>query len=151
MNIVNGGAHADNGLAFQEFMVFPLGFDRFSEALRAGAEIFHELKKILHAQGLSTAVGDEGGFAPRVTGSKQALDVILDAVKKAGYSAGKDIFVCLDPAASEFYKDGSYHSRRQEALLEGDGRLLRRPRKKLSDRLDRRRPRRGRLGRLESS
>ncbi len=108
MNILNGGAHADNGLAFQEFMVFPLGFDRFGEALRAGAEIFHHLKKILHDQKLSTAVGDEGGFAPRVTGSRQALDLILDAVKKAGYSAGKDVFLCLDAAASEFYKDGVY-------------------------------------------
>ncbi|HVO30867.1 MAG TPA: phosphopyruvate hydratase [bacterium] len=108
MNIVNGGVHADNGLAFQEFMVFPLGFDRFADALRAGVETFHNLKKILHDQGLSTAVGDEGGFAPRVSGTRQALDLIMEAIKKAGYAAGKEIFLALDPASSEFYKDGAY-------------------------------------------
>ena len=108
MNILNGGVHADNGLAFQEFMIFPLGFDRFGEALRAGVEVFHHLKSLLHGQGLSTAVGDEGGFAPRVSGTKQALDLILEAVKAAGYSAGRDLFICLDPASSEFFKDGVY-------------------------------------------
>jgi enolase len=108
MNILNGGVHADNGLAFQEFMVFPLGFTSFGDALRAGVEVFHHLKKGLSDKGLSTAVGDEGGFAPRVTGTKQALDLILEAIKKAGYAAGKDVFLCLDPAASEFFKDGAY-------------------------------------------
>ena len=106
MNILNGGKHADNGLAIQEFMIIPAGFKRFSEALRAGAEIFHRLKKILHERGLSTAVGDEGGFAPQFEGSKpheQALMVILQAVSEAGYKAGHDVYLALDVAASEIY------------------------------------------------
>ncbi len=105
MNIINGGKHADNGLALQEFMIVPAGFDRFSEALRAGAEVFHHLKKILHDQGLSTGVGDEGGFAPVFPGEKpheQAIQVILKAIEKAGYKAGEQIFLALDSAASEF-------------------------------------------------
>lgn len=105
MNIINGGKHADNGLAIQEFMIVPAGFDRFSDALRAGAEIFHRLKKILHKQGLSTGVGDEGGFAPQFTGAKpheQALVAISQAVSDAGYKLGEQIFLALDSAASEF-------------------------------------------------
>ncbi len=105
MNIINGGKHADNGLAIQEFMIVPAGFDRFSDALRAGAEIFHRLKKILHQQGLSTGVGDEGGFAPQFTGAKphdQALIAISQAVSDAGYKLGEQIFLALDAAASEF-------------------------------------------------
>lgn len=105
MNILNGGKHAENGLAIQEFMIVPAGFSRFSEALRAGAEIFHRLKKILHKQGLSTGVGDEGGFAPEFQGEKpheQALVAIMQAISDAGYQAGKDVFLALDSAASEF-------------------------------------------------
>jgi len=108
MNILNGGQHADNGLAFQEFMVFPLGFDRFADALRAGVEIFHHLKKTLADKKLSTAVGDEGGFAPRVENTKAALDVIMAAITKSGYAAGKDVFLALDTAASEFHEKGVY-------------------------------------------
>ena len=108
MNILNGGQHADNGLAFQEFMVFPLGFDRFADALRAGVEIFHHLKKTLADKKLSTAVGDEGGFAPRVENTKAALDVIMAAITKSGYAAGKDMFLALDTAASEFHEKGVY-------------------------------------------
>ena len=108
MNILNGGAHADNGLAFQEFMVFPLGFDRFADALRAGVEVFQHLKKILADKKLSTAVGDEGGFAPRVENTKAALDVIMTAIGKAGYTAGKDMFLALDTAATEFHERGTY-------------------------------------------
>jgi enolase len=112
MNILNGGKHADNGLAIQEFMIVPAGFTKFSEALRAGAEVFHRLKKILHTQGLSTGVGDEGGFAPSIPGERphqQVLDLILKAIQEAGYQAGKDIFLALDCAASEFSpKPGEY-------------------------------------------
>jgi enolase len=112
MNIVNGGKHADNGLAIQEFMIVPVGFEKFSEALRAGAEVFHALKKTLHDKGLSTGVGDEGGFAPAFPGEKpheQAIQAIMSAIQSAGYQAGKDIFLALDCAASEFTdKDGTY-------------------------------------------
>ena len=105
MNILNGGKHADNGLAIQEFMIVPAGFNRFSDALRAGTEVFHRLKKILHDRGLSTAVGDEGGFAPQFSGEKpheQALGAIVQAISEAGYKPGTDIFLALDAAASEF-------------------------------------------------
>jgi len=108
MNIINGGAHADNPLDFQEFMVMPVGADSFSEALRCGAEIFHALKSALHQQGWSTGVGDEGGFAPDIASNRQALDFILQAVESAGYHPGKDVLIALDPAASEFFKDGAY-------------------------------------------
>ncbi|MGF1638977.1 MAG: phosphopyruvate hydratase [Cyclobacteriaceae bacterium] len=109
MNIINGGSHSDAPIAFQEFMVRPVGAPTFSEAVRMGAEIFHSLKKILHDKGLSTAVGDEGGFAPNFSGgTEEALDSILKAVEKAGYKAGKDVTIALDCAASEFYKDGKY-------------------------------------------
>jgi enolase len=110
MNILNGGKHADNGLAIQEFMIMPRGFDRFSEALRAGSEIFHALKKILHDRGLSTGVGDEGGFAPQVPGEnphEEVLKLILQAISQAGYQAGKQVFLALDCAASEFLSKAS--------------------------------------------
>lgn len=110
MNIINGGKHADNGLAIQEFMIVPAGFQQFSDALRAGAEIFHRLKKILHDQNLSTGVGDEGGFAPVFSGEKpheQALSAILQAIRDAGYTPGTDIYLALDCAASEFYNSGN--------------------------------------------
>ena len=108
MNILNGGAHADNPLDFQEFMVMPVGAASFSEALRCGAEIFHALKSALHRQGWSTGVGDEGGFAPDIASTRQALDFILPAVESAGYRIGDDVLIALDPAASEFFKDGRY-------------------------------------------
>ncbi len=109
MNILNGGAHADNGLAFQEFMIVPLGAPSFKEGLRAGAEVFHTLKKILKEKNLSTSVGDEGGFAPRVSGQEEALGLIVQAIEKAHYKPGKDIGLALDVAASQFYKDKAYH------------------------------------------
>tara|TARA_R110002072_G_scaffold84388_17_gene191416 strand:+ start:4178 stop:5431 length:1254 start_codon:yes stop_codon:yes gene_type:complete len=108
MNILNGGEHADNNVDIQEFMVQPVGAPTFAEGLRAGAEIFHQLKKVLSARGLNTAVGDEGGFAPNLPSNEAALEAIADAVEKAGYSLGKDITLALDCAASEFYRDGLY-------------------------------------------
>jgi enolase len=108
MNIINGGAHANNSLDIQEFMILPVGAPTFREALRYGAEIFHALKKLLSDRGLSTTVGDEGGFAPNLGSNEEALEVILQAIDKAGYKAGKDIYLGLDAASSEFYKDGRY-------------------------------------------
>lgn len=108
MNIINGGSHADNNVDVQEFMVIPAGAETFKEGLRMGAEIFHALKKVLNAQGLNTGVGDEGGFAPNLQSNVDAIEVILKAIKEAGYEAGKDVWLALDPAASEFYKDGRY-------------------------------------------
>ena len=110
MNIVNGGEHADNSVDVQEFMVMPLGFDRFSDALRCGVEIFHHLKKVLQSKGLNTAVGDEGGFAPDLGSNVEALDLILEAIEKAGYQAGSQVQIALDVAATEFYdtKTGLY-------------------------------------------
>jgi len=108
MNIINGGSHSDAPIAFQEFMIRPVGASSFKEGLRMGAEVFHSLKKIFHDRGLSTAVGDEGGFAPTLNGTEDALDSIIEAIKKAGYAPGKDINISLDCAASEFYKDGIY-------------------------------------------
>ncbi|MEA5444407.1 phosphopyruvate hydratase [Gammaproteobacteria bacterium AB-CW1] len=108
MNIVNGGAHADNSVDIQEFMILPVGAPSLSEALRQGAEIFHRLKKVLNARGLSTAVGDEGGFAPDLPSNEAALETILEAIEKAGYQPGKDVVLGLDVASSEFYKDGVY-------------------------------------------
>ncbi len=117
MNIINGGAHADNNVDLQEFMVLPVGFDSFSESLRAGAEIFHALKSVLKGHGLSTAVGDEGGFAPDFRSNVEALDTILEAIGKAGYRAGDDVLLGLDVAASEFFDNGKYH-------LVGEGKRL---------------------------
>ena len=108
MNILNGGAHADNNVDFQEFMVMPVGADSFSEALRCGAEIFHNLKGVLKSRGYSTGVGDEGGFAPNLKSNEEAVETILEAIDKAGYKAGDNVMLALDPAASEFYKDGKY-------------------------------------------
>ncbi len=109
MNIINGGKHAENSSDIQEFMVIPAGFSSFKEALRAGTEIFHALKKILHDKGLSTTVGDEGGFAPSLPSNEGALEVVMQAIEKAGYTAGKQIYIAMDVAATEFYKDGKYH------------------------------------------
>ncbi|WP_316816163.1 phosphopyruvate hydratase [Pedobacter nyackensis] len=108
MNIVNGGSHSDAPIAFQEFMIMPVGASSFSEALRWGTEVFHNLKKILHDRGLSTAVGDEGGFAPTFDGTEDAVETIMQAIEKAGYTPGKQIALAFDCAASEFYKDGKY-------------------------------------------
>lgn len=109
MNILNGGKHADNSVDFQEFMVMPLGRPSFKEALRAGAETFHHLAKILKKKGYSTAVGDEGGFAPNLKSNEEACDVIIEAIKAAGYKPGKDIYIALDPATSSLYEDGKYN------------------------------------------
>jgi enolase len=117
MNILNGGVHADNKLDFQEFRVMPVGAPDFAEALRCGAEIFHALKSALHSAGLSTSVGDEGGFAPAVDTPRQAIDFILKAVESAGYKAGDDVLLAMDPAASEFFKDGRYE-------ITGEGKSL---------------------------
>jgi len=108
MNIMNGGAHADNNVDIQEFMIMPAGCGDFSSALRAGSEVFHSLKKILKAKGLNTAVGDEGGFAPDLKTNEEALVLIIEAIEKAGYTAGRDIYLALDAAASEFYENGVY-------------------------------------------
>ena len=117
MNILNGGVHADNGIDFQEFMVMPVGAESFAEALRCGAEIFHALKSSLHKAGLSTSVGDEGGFAPAINSAREALDFIEKAVSAAGYKLGDDVLLALDCAASEFFKDGAYR-------MEGEGKTL---------------------------
>jgi enolase len=117
MNILNGGVHADNPIDFQEFMVMPVGAPTFAEALRCGAEIFHRLKKNLHDAGLSTAVGDEGGFAPNLASARDALDFIMEAIAQAGYSSGDEVLLALDCAATEFFRDGAY-------WLEGEGRTL---------------------------
>src|ERR1700736_1099328 len=109
MNIVNGGAHADNSLDIQEFMILPVGAPSFHEALRYGAEIFHTLKKLLAGRGLSTAVGDEGGFAPDLESNEAALGIILEAIEQAGYRPGRDVYLGLDVASSEFFRDGRYH------------------------------------------
>lgn len=108
MNIINGGSHADNSVDLQEFMVMPVGASSFSEALRCGAEIFHALRSVLAAKGMNTSVGDEGGFAPNLSSNEEALETILVAIEKAGYEAGKDVYLALDVASSEFYKNGKY-------------------------------------------
>jgi enolase len=115
MNIINGGAHADNSVDIQEFMILPVGSPNFAEALRTGAEIFHTLKKVLHERGLATAVGDEGGFAPNLPSNEAALETILEAIGRAGFKAGQDVYLGLDVASSEFFKDGVYE-------LESEGR-----------------------------
>lgn len=117
MNIINGGAHADNPIDFQEFMILPVSAPSFAESLRMGAEVFHTLKKLLKAEGLNTNVGDEGGFAPNIASASAACDLILKAIEQAGYKPGSDIKLGLDVAATEFYKDGKYH-------LEGEGKVL---------------------------
>ncbi len=117
MNIMNGGKHADNNVDLQEFMAMPVGAESFADALRIGAEVFHSLAAVLKGRGLSTAVGDEGGFAPNLGSNEEAIQAIVEAIGKAGYEPGKDVFIALDPAASSFYKDGAY-------VLEGEGRSL---------------------------
>ncbi len=117
MNIINGGKHADNNVDLQEFMIMPVGADSFSEGLRMCSEIYHSLKKLLHDKGLSTAVGDEGGFAPDLKSNEEAIQIILEATTNAGYKPGEEIFIALDPASSEFYEDGKYN-------LSGEGRVL---------------------------
>lgn len=109
MNIVNGGAHADSGVDVQEFMIAPIGAESFAEALRVGAEVYHALKSVVKDKGLSTGLGDEGGFAPSVESTKAALDLIVEAINKSGYKLGDDVALALDVASSEFYKDGKYH------------------------------------------
>jgi len=116
MNILNGGEHADNSVDFQEFMVMPVGFTAFSDGLRAGVEVFHTLKKVLSDRGLATAVGDEGGFAPDLPSNRAALELIMEAIEKAGYTPGEQIGLAMDPAASEFFADGKYN-------LTGEGRV----------------------------
>ena len=108
MNILNGGAHADNSVDMQEFMIVPYGAEKFSEALRMGVEVFHTLKGVLKKRGYSTSVGDEGGFAPNLKSNDEALEVVLEAITKAGYKPGEQIGIALDPASSEFYQDGEY-------------------------------------------
>jgi enolase len=117
MNVLNGGAHADNKVDFQEFMVVPVGAPSFSEALRTGAEVFHALKRTLHDRGLSTAVGDEGGFAPDLDSNEAALEALMAGIEAAGYRAGEDVAIALDPATSEIHEDGSY-------VLAHEGRTL---------------------------
>lgn len=118
MNILNGGVHAENNVDFQEFMIVPVGANSFREALRIGAEVFHALKKVLRSKGYSTSVGDEGGYAPNVGSNKEALELVLAGIKEAGYVAGKDVAIALDPAASSFYQDGRY------LFKKSDGRSL---------------------------
>ena len=118
MNIINGGAHADNNVDFQEFMIVPVGAERFSEALRIGAEIFHTLKSVLKKKGYATSVGDEGGFAPNLKSNEEAIETIIEAIAQAGYEAGSDVLLALDPAASEFYEGQSY------VFKKSDGRKL---------------------------
>lgn len=120
MNVINGGKHADNNVDMQEFMLAPIGFDSFGEALRAGVETFHRLKKVLSDKGYNTNVGDEGGFAPDLKSNQEAVEVILEAIEKAGYSPGEQIAIGLDPASTEFYKDGTYHLTAEDKVLSSD-------------------------------
>src|SRR6185295_770927 len=117
MNVVNGGAHADSNVDLQEFMLAPCGAVSFQEALRWGTETYHALKKLLHDRGLSTALGDEGGFAPNLATNEEAIKILVEAIEKAGYSPGDEIAIALDPAVSELYRDGNYH-------LPGEGKVL---------------------------
>jgi enolase len=117
MNVINGGAHADNSIDLQEFMIMPVGAPSFREALRWGTETYHQLKKILHERGLATAVGDEGGFAPNLSTNEDAIRILVDAIAAAGFAPGDDIAIALDPAMSELYADGRYH-------LAGEGKVL---------------------------
>jgi enolase len=117
MNVINGGVHADNSIDMQEFMIMPVGAPSFREALRWGTETYHTLKKVIHDRGLSTAVGDEGGFAPNLASNEDAIRILIEAIEKAGYSPGSDIAIAMDPAMSELYRDGAYH-------LTGEGKVL---------------------------
>jgi enolase len=125
MNILNGGAHADNNVDFQEFMVMPVGAESFSEALRWGVEIFHTLKGVLKKRGYNTAVGDEGGFAPSVKSNVEAIDVVLEAIQQAGYKPGDEVAIALDPAASEFYQDGKYVFKKSDKSVKSSEEMVR--------------------------
>lgn len=120
MNVINGGSHADNRVDMQEFMLAPVGFSTFSDALRAGVETFHTLKKVLSARGYNTNVGDEGGFAPNLGSNVEAVEVLLEAIEKAGYTPGDQIALALDPASTEFYRDGMYHLSAEDRVLSSD-------------------------------
>ena len=120
INIVNGGSHANNNVDFQEFMIFPIGTDSFSEAVQVGAEVFHTLKSLLHSKGFSTAVGDEGGFAPNLKSNEEAIEIILQAISNASYEPGKEVFLCLDVAASEFFKGGMYNLSSENKVMSTD-------------------------------
>ena len=155
MNIINGGAHANNALDFQEFMIVPLGLPSFREALRAGAEVFHNLKKILSERKFSTAVGDEGGFAPDLNGAEAACEVVVEAIKKAGYTPGKDIAMALDVASSELFDKASgkyiFKKEKKEFDHAGHDRPLPHAGREVPRRLHRGRHGRERLGRLEEA
>ena len=155
MNILNGGAHADTSVDFQEFMVMPVGAASFGEALRAGAEIFHALRGILKSRGQSTGVGDEGGFAPNLKSNREAVEVVLEAIAKAGMKAGQDVFIALDVASSELWAGGGKYvfkkSGRSRPHVGSDGPSVRRLAAGISDHLDRGRRGRRRLGRLENA
>jgi enolase len=125
MNIINGGAHADNNVDFQEFMVMPIGAETFADALRWGTEVFHTLKGVLKKRGYSTAVGDEGGFAPSLKSNVEAIEVILEAIEKAGYKAGEQIAIALDPAVSELYKDGKYVFKKSDKSSKDSSQMVR--------------------------
>ncbi len=150
MNVVNGGVHADNSIDLQEFMIMPVGAASFAEALRWGVETYHALSGVLHERGLSTGVGDEGGFAPDLDSNEEAVRILVEAIEAAGRVPGEEIAIAMDPAASELYRDGSLPAGRRgaEPLLGRDGRILGRPGRPLPDRLARGRDGRGRLGRL---
>lgn len=120
MNVINGGVHAENSIDMQEFMVMPVGAGSMAEAVRIGAEVFYSLRKVLLKRGFNTAVGDEGGFAPRLSSNEEAIEVILEGIEKAGYTPGEDVYIALDPASSEFYKDGHYHLRSDKLRLTSD-------------------------------
>ena len=121
INVLNGGMHADRGSDIQEIMIFPVGAISFSEAIRMGTEIFHELKKELKSKGLATTVGDEGGFAPQLKSNEHAIELLLNAIEKAGYKTGKDLFLALDVAASSFYQDNKYHLHLDNQILDDEG------------------------------
>ena len=150
MNVVNGGKHAEGALQFQECMIVPVGASSEAEAVRYGAEVFHALGRLLHERGLPTLVGDEGGYAPPLETPQQALDLIVAAIERAGYEPGADVAIALDPASSEFYRDGKYYplDRRSRGKRRRDGRALRRALRSVSDRVDRGRSRGKRLERL---
>ncbi|NNC99852.1 MAG: phosphopyruvate hydratase, partial [Gammaproteobacteria bacterium] len=120
MNIINGGEHADNAIDFQEFMVLPVGMDTFSDALRCGAEIFHTLKKVLNQRKLATSVGDEGGFAPECASNEEGVELIMEAIEKAGYRPGEQVMIGLDAASTEFHRDGLYHLEAEGLALESE-------------------------------
>ena len=154
MNILNGGAHADSSVDLQEFMVMPVGLPTFAEALRAGTEIFHALRAILKKAGHSTGVGDEGGFAPNLKSNREALDIVLEAIGRAGFRAGQDVYLALDVASSELWKDGALcvpQVRRAHADTSRNGRDVRGLGPAVSDRVDRGWPCGGRLGWLEGT